>query len=65
MHKVGLCWIISNDERGGFSLSLGLVCKWVSARNVGSSLYLGLKKGFVVAAISKVIYTRSSLVRSL
>ena len=55
MHKVGLCWIISNDERGGFSLSLGLVCKCVSERNVGSSLYLGLKKGFVVAAISKVI----------
>ena len=38
------------------SLSLGFVCKRVSAKNVGSSLYLGLKKGFVLAAISQVIY---------
>ena len=36
----------------GFSLSLGLVCNCVSAKNVGSSLYLDLKKGFVVAAIT-------------
>ena len=56
MRKVGQCRIISNDERRGFSLNLGFVCKCVSARNVGSSLYLGLKKGFVVSAISKVIY---------
>ena len=55
MCKVGYCWIISNDERGGFSLSFGFVCKCVSGRNVGS-LYLGLKKGLVAAAISKVIY---------
>ena len=32
------------------------VCKCVIAKNVGSSLYLGRKKGFLVAAISKVIY---------
>ena len=31
-------------------MSLGFVCKCVSAKNVGSSLYLDLKKGFVVAA---------------
>ena len=36
----------------GFSLSLGFVCKCVRAKNVGSSLYLDLKKGFVVAAIT-------------
>ena len=36
----------------GFSLSLGFVCKCVSAKNVRSSLYLDLKKGFVVAAIT-------------
>ena len=47
---------MSNDERGGFSQSLGFVCKCFSAKNVASSLYLGLNKGFVVAAISKVIY---------
>ena len=45
----------NNDERGGFSLSPGFVCKCVSAKNLGSSLYLGLKKGFVVATISKVL----------
>ena len=31
-------------------------CKCVILKNVGSLLYLDLKKGFVVAAISKVIY---------
>ena len=39
----------------GFSLSLGFVCKCVSAKNVGSSLYLDLKKVFVVAAITLFI----------
>ena len=46
----------------GFSLSLGFVCKCVSAKNVGSSLYLDLKKGFVVAAVSKVIKYKSGQV---
>ena len=39
----------------GFSLSLGFVCKCFSAKNVGSSLYLDLKKGFVAAAITLFI----------
>ena len=46
----------------GFSLSLGFVCKCVSAKNVGSSLYLDLNKGFVVAAVSKVIKYKSGQV---
>ena len=54
-------WLVKIDEienvtvkrtLEGFSLSLGFVCKCVSAKNVGSSLYLDLKKGLVVAAIT-------------
>ena len=41
-----------SNALAGFSLSLGFVCRCVSAKNVGSSLYLDLKKGFVVAAIT-------------
>ena len=39
----------------GFSLSLGFVCKCFSAKNVGSSWYLDLEKGFVAAAITLFI----------
>ena len=50
----------------GFSQSLGFVCNCVSAKNVGSSLYLDLKKGFVVAAITlfilQVRHTTSNLI---
>ena len=57
MLNVGCKKIVISQKKtlAGFILSLGFVCKCVSAKNVGSSLYLDLKKGFVVAAITLFI----------
>ena len=47
-----------SNERSGFSPYNGFVFKCVSARNVRGPLYLylALEKGFVVTAISEVVY---------
>ena len=49
---LGLC----DNERSGCSPYIGFVFRCVSARNVRGPLYLGLEKGFVVTAISEVVY---------
>ena len=56
VRDVRYCWVTCDNERSSFSPCHGFVFKCVSARNVRSPLYLGLEKGFVVTAISEVVY---------
>ena len=47
--------VICNNKRSGFSPCRRFVFKFVSTRNVSSTLYLCCEKGFVVTTIGKVV----------